>query len=141
MEQNTHELFAREEQVVVGSDRAFGWVMAAALALVTLFNAWHSGRLWPWTLLLAAVFAVTAAIRPAALHPLNRAWTKLGLLLHKIANPILMGLIFYGTILPTGLVMRWRGKDALRLKRDESAESYWIHRTPGPAPETMRDQF
>ena len=73
MEQNTHELFSREEQVVVGSDRTFGWVMAAALALVTLFNSWHSGRLWPWTLVLVAVFAVIAAIRPATLHPLNRA--------------------------------------------------------------------
>jgi len=127
--------------VVVGSDRTFGWVMAAALALVTLFNSWHSGRLWPWTLALAAVFAIITAIRPATLHPLNRAWTKLGLLLHKIANPIVMGLIFYGTILPTGLVMRWSGKDPLRLKRDASTESYWIRRAPGPAPETMRDQF
>jgi hypothetical protein len=141
VEQNTHELFTREEQVVVGSDRTFGWVMAAALALLTCFNAWHSGRLWPWTFALAAMFAIVAAIRPAALNPLNRAWTKLGLLLHKIANPVLMGLIFFGTILPTGLVMRWIGKDALRLKRDESSESYWIRRPPGPAPETMRNQF
>ena len=127
--------------MVVGSDRTFGWVMAAALALLTLFNGWHSGRLWPWTLALAAAFAVMTVIRPAALHPLNRVWTKLGLLLHKIANPVLMGLIFYGTVLPTGLVMRWSGKDPLRLKRDEGTESYWIRRTPGPAPETMRDQF
>jgi len=141
VEQNTHELFSREEQVVVGSDRTFGWVMAAAFALITLFNGWHSGRLWPWTAVLAATFAAVAAIRPAALHPLNRAWTKLGLLLHKVANPVLMGLIFYGTILPTGLVMRLSGKDPLRLKRDASTESYWIRRTPGPAPETMRDQF
>ena len=141
MEQNTHELFSREEEVVVGSDRSFGLVMAAALALVTLFNSWHSGRLWPWTSVLAGGVAVIAAIRPAALHPLNRAWTKLGLLLHKIVNPIVMGLIFYGTILPTSLVMRLSGKDPLRLKRDASTESYWIRRTPGPAPETMRDQF
>ncbi|WP_245481211.1 SxtJ family membrane protein [Bradyrhizobium sp. LVM 105] len=127
--------------MVVGSDRTFGWVMAAAFALITLFNGWHSGRLWPWTAVLAAMFAVVAASRPAALNPLNRAWTKLGLLLHKVTNPVLIGLIFYGTILPTGLVMRLSGKDALRLKRDARTESYWIRRTPGPAPETMRDQF
>jgi len=52
-----------------------------------------------------------------------------------------MSLLFYGTILPTGLVMRMRGRDLLRLKRDPHAKSYWIARPPGPAPESMRDQF
>ena len=115
--------------------------MAAALAVVSLLNVWHSGRLWPWTSALSAVFALFAIARPAMLHPLNRAWMKLGLLLHKIVNPVVMGLIFFGAILPTGLVMRLRGKDPLRLNRDAGAESYWISRTPGPAPESMRDQF
>ncbi len=45
-------------------------------------------------------------------------------------------MLFYGTILPTGLVMRAMGKDLLRLKRDPDADSYWIVRQPpGPAPE------
>jgi len=52
-----------------------------------------------------------------------------------------MVLLFYGAILPTGLAMRLRGKDLLRLKREPSAESYWIARLPGPRPETMREQF
>jgi hypothetical protein len=78
---------------------------------------------------------------PSSLRPLNRLWMKLGLLLHRIVNPIVMGLLFYGTIWPTGLVMRMRGRDLLRLKRDPSAASYWIARVPGPAPETMKDQF
>jgi hypothetical protein len=34
------------------------------------------------------------------------------------------------------------GKDLLRLKREPGADSYWIVRQPpGPAPETMKDQF
>jgi hypothetical protein len=33
-------------------------------------------------------------------------------------------------------------KDMLRLKREPAAETYWIARAPpGPAPETMKDQF
>src|SRR5690349_11864403 len=134
--QTTHEPLSQKEKLVVGSDRSFGWVMAAALAVVSLLNVWHSGHLWPWTSALSAVFALFAIARPAMLHPLNRAWMKLGLLLHRIVNPIVMGLIFFGAILPTGLVMRLRGKDPLRLNRDAGAESYWIRRTPGPAPES-----
>jgi hypothetical protein len=141
MNPSTHESFARDEAAVPGSDRTFGLVMAAALAIVSLLNGWHHGRLWPWTSAAVALFLLAAWLMPSVLHPLNRLWMKLGLLLHRVVNPIVMGLLFYGTILPTGLVMRMRGRDLLRLKREPDAETYWIVRTPGPAPESMRDQF
>lgn len=141
MNQSTHESFVRDEAAQPGSDRAFGLVMAGALALLSLVNGWHLGRVWPWTLAAAMLFLIAALLWPSSLRPLNRLWMKLGLLLHRIVNPIVMGLLFYGTIWPTGLVMRMRGRDLLRLKRDPSAASYWIARVPGPAPETMKDQF
>jgi hypothetical protein len=141
IKQSTHESFTRDEPVAPGSDRTFGLVMAAALAVVSLMNGWHFGRLWPWTLVAAVLFAGMAWRRPSSLRLLNRLWMRLGLLMHKVVNPIVMGLLFYGTILPTGVVMRLRGRDLLRLKREPDAESYWIARAPGPRPETMRDQF
>jgi hypothetical protein len=53
-----------------------------------------------------------------------------------------MGLLFYLTVTPTGLLMRLFRKDPLRLRFDPEAKSYWIERQPpGPAPETMRHQF
>ena len=142
MKQSTHEVFSRDEKVVAGSDRSFGLVMAAAFAVVTLLNAWHAGRLWPWTGGLAALFLAAGLLRPSLLHPLNLIWLRFGLLLHRVVNPIVMALVFYGTVLPTGLVMRMLGKDLLRLKRQPDADSYWIVRQPpGPSPETMKDQF
>lgn len=142
MKQSTHEVFSRHEKIVAGSDRSFGLVMAGAFAAVTLLNAWHSGRLWPWTGGLAALFLAAGLLRPSLLHPLNLIWLRFGLLLHSVVNPIVMALVFYGTVLPTGLVMRALGKDLLRLKRQPDADSYWIVRQPpGPSPETMRDQF
>ena len=139
--QSTHESFTRDEPTALGSDRTFGLVMAAALAVVSLLNGWHLGRLWPWTSVGAVLFAAAAWFRPSSLRLLNRLWMKLGLLMHKVVNPLVMGLLFYGTILPTGLVMRLRGRDLLRLKRESKAETYWIARAPGPSPESMRDQF
>jgi len=142
MNQSTHENFSREEASAPGSsDRTFGLVMAAFLALLALINGWHAGRLWPWELALAVLFLAAALIRPSVLHPLNRLWMMLGLLLHRIVNPIVMGLLFFGTIWPTGAVMRMQGRDLLRLKREPDAKSYWIVRPPGPQPETMKDQF
>jgi hypothetical protein len=142
VKQLTHEVFFRDEKIVTGSDRSFGLVMAGAFAAVTLLNAWHSGRLWPWTGGLAVLFLAAGLLRPSLLHPLNLIWLRFGLLLHRVVNPIVMGLVFYGTVLPTGLVMRMLGKDLLRLKRQPDADSYWIPRQPpGPSPETMKDQF
>src|SRR5215469_1444214 len=141
MTQSTHESFIREEAANPGSDRTFGLVMAGAVAVLALLNGWHHGRLWPWEAAIAALFLFAALLRPALLNSLNRLWMKLGLVLHRVVNPIVMGLLFFGTIWPTGLVMRMRGRDLLRLKREPAAGSYWIARPPGPKPETMKDQF
>jgi len=141
MPQSTHESFVRQEAAKPGSDRTFGLVMAGALTVLALLNGWHHGQLWPWEATAAALFLLATFLMPSALHPLNRLWMKLGLVLHRAVNPIVMGLLFFGTIWPTGLIMRLRGRDLLRLKRDPLSDSYWIVRSPGPAPETMRDQF
>jgi hypothetical protein len=142
MTKQTHEGYWDREIAVPSSDRSFGLVMAAAFAVITLINVWHVGRAWPWTGTVAAFFLVFAAFRPATLRPLNWIWFKLGLLLHKVVNPIVMALVFFGAVVPTGLIVRLLGKDLLRLRGQADANSYWIERRPtGPAPESMKDQF
>jgi hypothetical protein len=142
MEQLTHEPLAREEHIAPGSERSFALVMVSALVLFALLNWWHDGDVWPWLVATAAFFAVAGLCWPATLKPLNLVWFKLGLLLHKLVNPIIMGLIFYGAVLPTGLVLKGLGKDPLRLKLEPDRDSYWtIRQPPGPAPESMKDQF
>ena len=107
-----HENFTRQESVTQGSDRAFGFVITGAFALLAAINLWHAGRIWLWMGLICAGFLVSSLVRPSVLTPLNRLWFKLGLFLHKIVNPIVMGLLFYFAVLPTGLVMRLMGKEA-----------------------------
>jgi len=91
MKQSTHEVFTRDEVAQPGSDRTFGLVMAGALALVSLLNGWHLGRVWPWTFAASVLLLIAALSWPSSLHPLNRLWMKLGLILHRIVNPIVMG--------------------------------------------------
>jgi hypothetical protein len=142
MTYSSHENFSRDEIVSSGSDRSFGLVMTVAFAVFALLNVWHDGRAWPVLAAAAMLFLMAALLIPAALNPLNRAWLKFGLLLNKLISPIVMGLVFYATVLPTGLVMRAMGKDLLRLKLQPETDSYWIvRRPPGPAPKTMKDQF
>ncbi len=124
----------------IGSDRSFGLVFAGFFAIVALLPLLHDGRVRWWAIVVAGVFAAIAFIVPRLLHPLNRVWYALGLLLHRVVNPIILGLMFYGAILPMAMLLRWLGKDLLRLKRDPAAASYWIAREP-PAAGSMSKQF
>ncbi len=67
---------------------------------------------------LALVFLILARWRPGLLAPLNKIWTALGLLLTKVMNPIVMGVVFFIVVTPIGLLMRLSGKDPLRLRRN-----------------------
>ena len=140
--QHTHERLSTIEALSPGSDRAFGLVMTTVFALLAGFSAWHAGAWWPWLTVIALLFLASAWLRPGLLAPLNKAWFRFGLLLHAVINPLVMGLLFFCAVTPTGWIIRLRGKDLLRLKRMPQVDSYWIaRRPPGPAPQTMKDQF
>lgn len=137
-----HEDFSREEHVKAGTDRGFGQVFAGVFAILAGYSYWHGSTTWHYTLPIAAAFLIVAYVYPRALAPLNRLWLKFGLLLYKVMNPLILGLLFFVTIMPIGLVMRAFGKDFLRLKIDRNAKTYWIARTPpGPPPQSMKNQF
>jgi hypothetical protein len=137
-----HEDLSRDEETVGASDRGFGLTLAGVCGLVGTVRLALDHDHAAWWLGAAAVALVFAMFWPAALAPLNRVWLRLGLVLYKVVNPVAMGLVFFTTVVPTGLIMRALGKDPLRLKRDPGAASYWIARDPpGPAPDTMKNQF
>ena len=141
-EMKTHERLAGDEPAKGGSDRGFGVVFAVVFVAVGLFPLLNGGAPRAWALGVAAAFLLAALVRPAMLAPLNRVWFKFGLLLQRVVNPLVMAVIYFAVVTPTGLVMRALGKDPLRLKYDPDAQSYWIHRDPpGPERESMRNQF
>ena len=110
----THETLSSSAEIQLGSDRTFGMVFAVVFGLVSAF-ALISGK--PYHLVaggLSGVFLAAAIFMPRFLHPLNRLWFRIGLLLHKIASPLVMGLLFFGTVLPTGLLCACSGKDRWR---------------------------
>jgi hypothetical protein len=139
----SHNEFGRAFHTVKAStDRGFGFVFAAVLAILAAHNLWREGAAWWWEGAASAIFLVLALLRPALLAPLNRAWQRLGLLLGHIVTPFVLGGLFFLVVTPVAMLARLAGKDFLRLRADPTAETYWIVREPpGPDPETMRDQF
>ena len=135
-----HEIRARDRDVEGSSDRSFGLVIAGALVILGGLKWWHAGRAWPIYLACAAVLAAVALLQPAWLAPLNRIWTKIGSVLAKIVNPIVMGAVFFCVITPTAMLMRLRSRDILNLRANRAVTSYWIVRDPSVAG-SMTDQF
>ena len=139
---NTHEELTRKHAVRGSSDRSFGIVFSAFFAFVGVSALWKHRPVWPWALALAGVFLTVALLGHGWLHPLNRMWINLGLLLGRVVNPVVMGVLFFLVVVPTALIFRLMGKDPLRLARAANASSYWIDRLPpGPSRETMTNQF
>jgi hypothetical protein len=137
-----HEDLRREDRTAGPSDRKFGLTLGAILALIAAVKAVEHS---PWSVIwgpLAAMLIVFALARPSLLSAPNQIWLRFGLLLHRIVNPVIMAILFYGTIAPIGLLMRALGKDPLRLRLDKTATSYWLTRSDErPQSESMRQQF
>jgi len=102
-----------------------------------------SGRSPDYGWLVGGVLLMAVALmRPRWLGPLNKVWFQLGLLLHRIVNPVVLGLVFVLSVIPVGLLMRLFGKDPLQRKFEPDRESYWMRRDPpGPDADSLPRQF
>lgn len=124
------------------SNRGFG-LFFAAVALVVgawpLLSGGRPGYAW-W--MAGGLLTVLALFAPAMLGPLNRAWFEFGLLLHRLLNPLILGLVYVTSVVPVGLAMRLLGKDPLNRAFDPGLDSYWVRREPpGPGPDSLPRQF
>ena len=105
----SHEQFSRDYAVESASNRRFGLIVGGIFALIGCIRAYLHGELG-WLACafvgLGVVLMGAALLAPEALTPVNRAWNKLGVLLHKVTNPVFLGLMYAFAIVPTGLAIR-----------------------------------
>jgi predicted membrane metal-binding protein len=129
-------------EVQLGSERSLAVVFAAVFLIVGLWPVLKAAEPRHWALGVAALFLLVGFLAPKTLAPLNRLWFRFGMVLHRVVNPVVMGLIFFVTVVPTGLIIRALGRDPLKLKFDRLATSYWTNRDPpGPSADSFKNQF
>jgi hypothetical protein len=139
----THETVTSFRKISLGSNRKFGLAFGVLFAILGLWPLFCQAGSPKWGLItLATAILAVALLRPHWLMPLNRGWFKLGLALSRIVNPVVMGILFFGAVVPLGWYLRRKGEDLLRLKRNSRAGTYWIEREPqSPAPGSLKKQF
>jgi hypothetical protein len=136
---NFHESFA-SGTVAMPSPRATGYVFTAvALIVAVIFR--NNMTVVSIAGVVAALLLATSLLAPHLLRPLNIAWFKFGMLLHRIVNPLVMFLMFAIAFIPMGLLMRLV-YDPLRLKRPSGVETYWLDPDPAETKlRSMKNQF
>lgn len=128
-------------EVEMGSEKGFGIVFAVVFAIIALWPlVFHGNPVRLWALAVAAAFLAIAFFAPQILKPLNKVWFKFGMLLSMIISPIVMGIIFFVTVTPIGLIRRMKNPDPLNQEFDADADSYWITRDASSM-NSMRKQF
>ena len=126
------------DDIKINSNKSFGIVFSIVFFLIAIYPLINNQELRVWSLIIAIIFLVLGLINSKILTPLNKLWFKFGILLGRIVSPIIMGVIFFLVVTPTGLIVRIFGKDLLNLKFNKD-KSYWIEKS-GPKSK-MKNQF
>ncbi len=120
------------------SNKSFGIVFFILFIIIGFYPLLNDGYIRIWSIVVSIIFLILGLSNAKILNPLNKVWFQFGIILGKIVSPIIMLLIFFFVVTPTGIIMRLLGKDLLNLKLNKK-KSYWIERV-GPKSK-MKNQF
>ena len=125
------------KKIKVSSNKSFGVVFFVFFLAVSFYPLINNGEFRLWALITAIIFLTLGMVNSTILTPLNILWFKFGMILGRIVSPIIMALVFFCVVTPTGLVMKLFNKDLLKLKK-KNKKSYWIERK---SKSEMKNQF
>ena len=129
VERYTHDMVQVFDEIKPPSNRTFGgffasiFLIGAILQVVFEFQE----KLVPVTVGIGLLFAIVSMFASNLLQGLNHGWFKIGLLLAKISNPLILGVMYLVIITPVAIIRRKFGQDPLRLCNG-SGRTFWIDR-------------
>ena len=125
-------------QYKLPSNKNFGIVFFIVFFLIGIWPLINNGETRKWSLIIAIIFLILGVFNSKILTPLNNLWMKLGIILGNIIAPIIMALIFFGVVTPSGLLLKLFRKDILKLKKNKS-DTYWLKKDNLKS--SMKNQF
>lgn len=120
--------------------RRFGLTLGGAFVVLGAL-LWLRGRAAaPLVMALGLALVAAALILPTRLGPVQRAWMAFGAAFSRITTPIFLGIVYFGAILPIGLLLRARGGNPLTRRRTPT--TCWVPRpVRAQSPSHMERQF
>lgn len=131
-----------QSDVKIPSNKSFGFFWTAVFGGLTIYAVYHQ-----WVILrlvfafLFIFFLILTIFASNKLHALNILWLKFGIIIGKLTNPVIMGIIFFGLFTPLRLYFGLIKRDELYLHKD-SRPSYWkLRKLPQVNHDNFRDMF
>ena len=125
-------------EIKTSSNRSFGIVFFIVFLFISLYPLINEENIRIWSLLISLIFFILGILNSRILTPLNKLWFKFGTSLGKIVTPLIMGIIFFFVVTPSGFIMKIFRKDLLQLRYNKK-KSYWIEKKGLKS--KMKDQF
>tara|TARA_B100001287_G_C22642592_1_gene510925 strand:+ start:255 stop:632 length:378 start_codon:yes stop_codon:yes gene_type:complete len=108
------------------TNKKFGLSFAGIFLVVSIFFAYAgSPKLTTFFFIISVILLPVSFFFERILYYPKIIWMSLGLLLGKVINPIVMGIIFFLIFSPIGILLRVFGRDELEIRK--SYNSAWIN--------------
>ena len=126
------------KNIKIGSNRSFGIVFFIIFLIIGLLPLLNENEVRIWAILICFVFLILGVLNSKILSPLNKIWFKFGIFLGNFIAPIVMGIIFFLIVTPTGILVKLFKKDLLNLKKKDG-KTYWVEKKEQNS--SLRNQF
>ena len=127
-----------QPKIKLPTNRNFGMVFSIVFLIIALWPLLKQNDLRLWSLFISGIFFVLGLFNSKLLSPLNKTWFKFGIFLGGFIAPIVMGMIFFLVVTPTGLIMKLLRKDLLNLKKNKK-KTYWLDKDNSNS--SLKNQF
>ena len=121
------------------SERNFGIVFGIFFLIICFYPVIQNKTINYWALFIAIIFFVLSFFLPKILVIPNKLWFKFGLFLGHLVSPLIMGLVFFVTVVPTSIIIKLLGKKLMLQKIDKNINTYWIEKKE--ISNSMKNQF
>ena len=130
-----------KSELKLPSNKKFGFFFSVIFLLISSYYLYLNEIIIALILgFISVLFFFVSLLKAGLLLPLNIVWMKFGILLGKLISPIVLGTIFFFMFTPVAVIMRFIGRDELRLRLNFQ-DSYWIKRKSSINKASFKRQF
>ena len=120
--------------------RQFGIMASLATILISLYMLFTSSSYGAWVGVLGLALAMTTWLFPQFLKFPAKLWIGVGVVMAKISNPLILGVLFYLVMSPLALVLRLFRRDVLSIRKSRT-NTWEALETPDYAGNYFERQF
>jgi hypothetical protein len=110
--------------------RKFGITIGIVLGILGGLFLWRQKDYYYYFLVFSFIFIFLGISFPTLLKPIQKIWMSLAVIIGWFMTRVILSILFYLVLTPTGLILRLFGKQFLDLKMDNPKKSYWKYRDP-----------